>query len=252
MTPIRPLLVAAAATATILAACTGPPARPAAVSCPPERRDQVVLVGLSASGRDPRLLEGRRAELRRALAVAGDCGGALVVRAWSTAGAVQTLWGGGDRLEVPGATESGRDRRLGRAVDEALATIDTRLATALERLPAQGSDFLAWADLAADAVAELGGRRPVVVTVLDDGVQSAEPDLNQPISVERATALAAEHAPGAGLGGVEVTLVGVGQVAGPPPPAGGTWVAAVQAFAQETCAATGATCTVLSAPDRAG
>jgi hypothetical protein len=217
------------------------------VDCPAKATNQVALVGLSSSGRAPHIIDDRRAAVRHLLAVAGDCDVKLIVRAWSTAGAVRTLWSPDDRLEIRGQTEAGRDRRLGGVVDDAMKTVDRRLQEALDELPAQGSDFLAWPDLAADAVHELGSDRPVAVTVLDDGVQTANPDLNQPITVANATQLAAEHAPDARLRGVTVTIEGVGQVAGLPAPAGGEWVPALRAFAQQTCEETGATCTVLTA-----
>jgi hypothetical protein len=133
-----------------------------------------------------------------------------------------------------------------------LRTIDTRLQQALDELPAEGSDFLAWSDFAADAIHELGSEHPVAVTVLDDGVQTNDPNLNQPVSVADAERVATEHAPTVDLRGTTVTIEGVGQVAGVPAPAGGEWVPAVRAFAQRTCEATGATCVVLSAASRAG
>jgi hypothetical protein len=217
------------------------------VDCPSTATDQVVLVGLSSSGRNPSHIEERRAEVRHQFEVAGDCNVDLIVRGWSTAGAVRTLWGLEDELEITGQTESGRDRRLDGVVDEAMAEFDERLQAALEELPADGSDFLAWPALAVDAIHELGGQRPVQVTVLDDGVQTANPDLNEPLTVADASQLATAHAPEAQLDGVEVTIKGVGQIAGDPAPAGGEWVPAVQAFAQQTCDATHADCTVLTA-----
>jgi hypothetical protein len=217
------------------------------VDCPEEATNSVVLVGLSSSGRDARIIDERRGEVRHQLAVAADCGNDLIVRAWSTAGSVRTLWGVEDRLEIPGQTEAGRDRRINGAVDEAMTTVDERLQRAIHELPADGSDFLAWTDLAVDARYELGTDQPISVTVLDDGVQTTAPDLNQPLTIEDATRLASEHAPSADLHDTIVTIRGVGQIAGIPAPAGGEWVPALRVFAKTTCEATGATCTVLAA-----
>lgn len=189
----------------------------------------------------------RRGEIRHQLAIVGDCGTDLIVRAWSTAGAVRTLWGLEDHIEIPGQTESGRDRRVNRAVDDAMGTVDERLQRAIDELPANGSDFLAWTDLAADARHELGTEQPIAITVLDDGVQTIDPDLNQPLTIDDASRLAAEHAPDIDLHDTTVTIRGVGQIAGTPAPAGGEWVPALRAFANNTCEATGATCTVLAA-----
>jgi hypothetical protein len=205
------------------------------------------LIGVSSSGRDTQIVDERRAEIRHQLAIAAYCKDELIVRAWSTAGAVRTLWSPDDALEIHGQTDASRRRRVGRVADDAMKTVDDRLQQALNELPAEGSDFLAWPDLAADAVHELGGDRPVAVTVLDDGVQSSGPDLNVPLTIADATRLAAQHAPADELHGVTVTIEGVGQVAGIPAPAGGEWVPALRAFALRTCDATGAVCTVLSA-----
>ena len=169
------------------------------------------------------------------------------MRGWSTAGAVRTLWGPADPLETPGQTEAGRDRRLTRVVNTAMTTLDERLQDAIRDLPAAGSDFLAWIDLAADARHELGPERPIAVIVLDDGVQSIDPDLNRPLTVTEATRLAGEHTTGADLRDTTVTIRGIGQIAGTPAPPGGEWVPALRAFAQNTCTATGATCTVIAA-----
>jgi hypothetical protein len=217
------------------------------VDCVDEPTNNIVLVGLSSSGRDSRIIDERRGEIRHQLAIAGDCGTDLIVRAWSTAGAIRTLWGLQDHIETPGQTESGRDRRLNRAVDEAMDSVDERLQRAINELPADGSDFLAWTDLAADARHELGTERPIAVTVLDDGVQTIDPDLNQPLTIDDATRLASEHAPDVDLPDTTVTIRGVGQIAGLPAPAGGEWVPALRAFALSTCEATGATCIVLAA-----
>ena len=70
-------------------------------------------------------------------------------------------------------------------------------------------------------------------------------DYVRPDTVDEATALANSVSNTTDLHGVDVTLVGIGQVAGPPPPAGGEWVHAIRTFAMRTCTATGATCRVV-------
>ncbi len=239
--------IAVAGVAGLLVATNPGPTGADGVDCPDEPTNHVALMGLSSSGRDARIIDERRGEVRQLLAVAADCDTELIVRAWSTAGAVRTLWGPEDRLEIPGQTEAGRDRRLKRIVDGAMTIVDERLQRAIHELPATGSDFLAWAALAADARHELGTERPVTVTVLDDGVQTIDPDLNQPLTIADATRLADEHAPDADLHGTTVTIRGIGQIAGTPAPAGGEWVPALRTFAQRSCEATGAACTVLAA-----
>jgi hypothetical protein len=121
---------------------------------------------------------------------------------------------------------------------------------AMKDLPANQSDFTNWIPLAADVIQQLkrdGNTRPTDVWVLDDGVQIDDQiNLNRPITVDDATLLAKNVPVRADLTGVNVYLVGIGHVAGPPPPAGGAWTDAVRLFAKTTCDATKASCTPLN------
>ncbi len=207
----------------------------------------VVLGGVSGSQRSEVLETRFFAQARYELYRSGVCGGTTVIEVWSTEGSTRVLWGANDSLRVVGDTLQARKLSASRALDGAMTTVTTRYDDAVRALPAKGSGFLGWRTIAADALAELTGtkldRRVVVV---DDGVQIDDTiNLNRPLTVDEATALANAVSNTTDLHGVAVTLVGVGQVAGPPPPAGGEWVHAIRTFAVRTCTATGATCRVV-------
>lgn len=221
------------------------------VDCPdPARRDRIVLVQVSSSERSEEIQQARLRLVRAKLAEAGVCGGSIVVQAWTGSGAIRTLWGLGDHLDVRGGTERARANRIGPAVDTAMNdTVVPKFRQALADLPADQSDFLAWRMLATDAIVQLGdtGGQPIEVTVASDGVHvDDQVNLNQPLSPEAVDALAKSVRPQGDLQSAQVMLVGIGQVAGDPPPAGGSWVEAVRRFAKQTCDATGAKCTVVS------
>lgn len=207
----------------------------------------VVLGGVSGSQRssilETRFLAQARSELYRS----GVCGGTAVIEVWSTEGSTRVLWGAGDALRVVGDTLQARKLSATRAVEGAMTTVTDRYHDAVGALPAKGSGFLGWRTIAADALAELTSTKlDKRVVVVDDGVQIDNTiNLNRPITVDEATALANSVSNTTDLHGVDVTLVGIGQVAGPPPPAGGEWVHAIRTFAMRTCTATGATCRVV-------
>ncbi len=207
----------------------------------------VVLGGVSRSQRsqviETRFLAQARSELYRS----GVCGGITVIEVWSTEGSTRVLWGSDDTLRVVGDTLQARKLSATRALDGAMTTIATRYDDAVRALPAKGSGFLGWRTIAADALGELTGTKfDKRVVVVDDGVQIDDTiNLNRPLTVDEATALAKTVSNTADLHRVHVTLLGIGQVAGPPPPAGGEWVHAIRAFAVRTCTATGAECRVV-------
>jgi hypothetical protein len=222
------------------------------VDCPDAAaRNRVVLLEESSSGRDDHIQQSRLDFVRTKLAEAGVCGGPIVVQAWTTRGAIRTLWNTTDLLDVHGGTQQARANRISAAVDSAMHdTIVPRLRDALRTLPPDQSDFLAWGTLAGDALVQFrtrGDSRPTDVYVLSDGVQvDGTINLNRPLSVDEATSLGSTVLTPVNLSGVDVTFIGVGQVAGVPAPAGGSWVDAIRAFAQTTCVATRADCRVLS------
>ena len=237
-------LVAIAIAAAVLIA--GASKNPDPITCT-KPSATVVLGGVSGSQRsqviETRFLAQARSELYRS----GVCGGITVIEVWSTEGSTRVLLGADDALRVVGDTLQARKLSATRAVDGAMTTVTDRYHDAVGVLPAKGSGFLGWRTVAADALAELTSTKfDKRVVVVDDGVQIDNTiNLNRPIAVDDATALADTVTNTTNLHGVNVTLVGIGQVAGPPPPAGGEWVHAVRAFAMRTCTATGATCRVV-------
>jgi hypothetical protein len=222
------------------------------VACPsPPQQVRIVAVQLSGSERSQQILASRLGLVRSQLVTSAVCGGPIVVQVWTGSGAIRTLWGVGDQLDIHGGTERARANRVAPVVDAAMTgVVLPRFRNALADLPATQSDFLAWRMLASDAITQLGNsqHRPIDVLIASDGVQVDDRvNLNRPLSPNAATALAKSVPAQGELRGVDVTLIGVALVAGAPPPAGGVWVDAVRAFAQQTCAATGAHCTVVSA-----
>jgi len=247
----RYLLVAVAASAVlaVLLAVSATPKPPPPVTCT-ATRVTVLLGGVSGSQRGPTQRSRFLAHAKNSLYQSTVCGGSAVIEVWSTAGSVRVLWGRNDTIAVAGATTRSRQLAAARVIPAAMGTITARYDAALSDLPARGSAFLAWRTIAADALAELDpAQRPVAaVEVVDDGVQVDDTiNLNRPLTTADATQIALTVPAAVDLRGAAVALVGVGEVAGPPPPAGGEWVAAVRAFALATCSATGANCQVLGA-----
>ena len=237
-------LIAVAVAAAVLLAGAGKSLEPITCTKPSAT---VVLGGVSGSQRSSMLETRFLAQASSELYRSGVCGGTTVIEVWSTEGSTRVLWGANDSLRVVGDTLQARKLSATRALDGAMTTVTTRYHDAVDALPAKGSGFLGWRTIAADALAELA---PTTlhkrVVVVDDGVQIDDTiNLNRPLTVDEATALANTVSNTTDLHGVAVTLVGIGQLAGPPPPAGGEWVHAIRTFAVRTCTATGATCRVV-------
>lgn len=237
-------LIAVAVAAAVLLAGAGKSPEPITCTKPSAT---VVLGGVSGSQRSQVLKTRFLAQARTELYRSGVCDGTAVIEVWSTEGSTRVLWGTDDTLRVVGDTLQARKLSATRAVDGAMTTIATRYDDAVGVLPAKGSGFLGWRTIAADALIELTATKfDKRVVVVDDGVQIDDTiNLNRPLTVDEATGIADTVSNTADLRGVAVTLVGIGQVAGPPPPAGGEWVHAIRTFAMHTCTATGATCRVV-------
>jgi hypothetical protein len=240
------VIAALAATVVAILLTSQAPKSPEPITCPGPTTT-VVLGGVSGSQRAPLLRQRFLAQTRHALYRAGVCGGDTVVEVWSAEGSTRILWGRDDDLRVIGDTIQARKLNATRALEPVLATITKRYDAAIRSLPAKGSGFLGWRTIAADALSEISDRQVTrSVVVVDDGVQIDDTiNLNRPLTTDEAAAIANTVTTTADLHGVGVTLIGIGQVAGPPPPAGGEWIRAIRVFAMRTCTATGATCRVI-------
>lgn len=241
------LMAVIAAVVAAIALLAGAGAKPEPIRCT-KPAATVVLGGVSGSQRasilETRFLAHARGELYRSAV----CGGTTVIEVWSTEGSTRVLWGNDDTIRVVGDTFQARKLSATRALDGAMTKITARYHDALGALPAKGSGFLGWRTIASDALAELtNAKLHKRVVVVDDGVQiDATINLNRPLTVDEAAGLARSVPNTTDLHGVSVTLIGIGQVTGPPPPAGGEWVHAIRTFAMHTCTATGAECSVIS------
>lgn len=214
-----------------------------AETCADAEEATYVAVDFSDTARSESLGASRRDAVRTEAERVAVCGGTLKVVAFSSStAAIMTLFDG--PLEAEGATQNARLRRVERTVAPVEEAVATGWEAAEAELPGDGSDVLGQLSLAS----EYFGQRPDAThraLILTDGVQTTgavvvnTPDFNSAV----ATDLAA-RVPVPDLSGVTVTVAGLGQVVGDPPPS--EFVAALKTFFTDTCARTNATCRIVT------
>lgn len=202
-----------------------------------------VAVDFSDTARSESLAASRRDAIGNEAERVAVCGGTLKVEAFSSStAATVTLFDG--PLEAEGATQNARLRRVERTVAPVEEAVATGWEAAEAKLPGDGSDVLGQFTLASEYFAQRPGWRHRAL-ILTDGVQTTgtavvnTPDFNAAV----ATDLAA-RVPVPDLSGVTVTVAGLGQVVGDPPPS--EFVAALNTFFTGTCARTNATCQIVT------
>lgn len=202
-----------------------------------------VAVDFSDTARSESLGDRRRGAVHAEAERVAVCGGTLKVVAFSSStAATMSLFDG--RLEAEGATLNARLRRVDRTVDPALGEVLNRWAEAEAALPGDGSDVLGQLTLASEYFRQRpdAAHRAVILT---DGVQTTGAVVvNSPDFTSAAAADLAARVTVPDLSGVDLTVAGLGQVAGAPPPT--EFVDALNRFFTDTCTRTHATCQIVT------
>ena len=222
-----------------LAACTTADE----LSCPDQDPATYVAPDFSNTGKSDALRTLRMALIKDETERTALCGGHLKVQGFSSStGATATLFAG--RLEAEGATMPARRRHLDETLDPVIETIETRWDEVSAELPGDGSDILGQLDLMAEYFAQRPGaaHRGLLLT---DGVQTTGVVvLNDADVTEAVAAELAARVPVPDLSGVQLTIAGIGRVAGEPPPS--SYVSALKRFYTDVCVRTNAHCLVVT------
>lgn len=141
------------------------------------------------------------------------CGGHLTVSIFAAGSASTVTVYDGD-LDLSGATDNARLRRVPDAVDKVVAEVKAAYPKALSSLPPGGTDVIGLYRLAEEQQAQFGKGYQLNFIVLTDGLNNlAGVDLDtRPLSPAEATALA-DSTPVPKLPGASVTVAGLGRVA---------------------------------------
>lgn len=192
------------------------------------------------------LSDGRKKAVAGELSQVAACGGrAKVVVFSSSSAATVTLFEG--QIPLVGATGQARARRLGAAVEKVVEQIDSGFAAAVPVLDPGGSDPVAQLRLFSEWSSQVGSGQ-LRMLELTDGFQNVEVSIEQIVADPAA---AAGVFPVPDLSGRQVTVAGIGEVAGPAPAT--TVVDALKALYMELCQRSGAArCTVVSETAKAG
>lgn len=236
VTPIMALLAAGCSTTSVGAFN---------YDCPEGKLVQLSLLDLSSSGRTEDVLGERLDAIQVDAERVADCGGTLVVMAWSSSSAASTTLFRGD-LATSGATEIGRDRKIEKIVSETMESIRTALTGAFGKIDPTGSNLTGAFALAADQKLSLRDNEYLEVRIYGDAISTVGSDsINDPmITVEEVNLLANNLAP-IDLNGVSVTMVGVGKTGGAVQPPQ-DYINVVRAYADAVCRHSEATCTILT------
>lgn len=208
-------------------------------SCPPDTKlNSLVEWDGTSSGRTEetdaerlRIVE----DIARKTAV---CGGHLTVSAFSAGSASTVTVYDGD-LDLPGATDAARLRRVPDAVAEVMEQVEGSYQGAISSLPAGGTDIIGLYRLAAEQQAQLGDGYRLNLVILTDGLNNLSGVVldGQALSPEQAVALA-DQATAPALPDAEVTVAGLGRVASGAAPSG--LVEGLVAYYDRLCENTGA------------
>ena len=223
-----------------------------ASTCPAgQQLASLVSVDASGSARSDALDAVRKdviADVARRTAV---CGGHLRVTAFSSSAAATATIFDGD-LHPTGATDIAKLRRVPDLVAETMASVDAAFAPTVASLSPNGTDVVSQFGLAREFLnqvnaAQSGGQSAyrLNLVILTDGQQSVGLPLVDPnLTAERGAELASTvTAPD--LSGAEVTVAGVGKMAGDLPPT--SYVDGLKAFYGSLCTASGAaSCVVVT------
>lgn len=164
------------------------------------------------------------------------CGGHLTVRAFSAGSAATTLIYDAE-IMMSGATDNARLRRVPGHVEQIMRDVEAAYPTAVASLPEGGSDISGVYRLLGEQAAQLPGMR-LEATISTDGLNNIGVSLDQTITKEDATALADTVSVPKLPADTQITVVGLGRVAGAPLPS--TFVEGLVVFYDRLCENTGA------------
>lgn len=206
-------------------------------ACPPGMPlDSFVLVDGSGSSDSPAITGERLSTIEAIARKTAVCGGHLTVRAFSSGSAATTLIYDSE-LSLPGATDNARLRRVPAAVDQAMGDVKSEYREAIASLPGGGSDISGVYRLLGEEAAQRNGMR-LEATILTDGLNNIGVSLDHTPTTDEAIALADSVSVPKLPAGAEITVVGLGRVAGDPLPS--TFVEGLVSFYDRLCANTGA------------
>lgn len=202
-------------------------------SCPGQLRlASKIDIDVSGSGRTSDLSEERMNAVRDVARETAVCGGHLRVTAFSaTSAATVVLYDG--ELNLPGATDNARLRRVPDVVDDTTAKVAAAYQANLSSLSPGGSDIAGQYRLAGEYLAQLGGGHQLRLTLLTDGFQTAGFQLGDTALDPNAAQALAAQAGVPKLSGAVITVAGLGQVTGSPPSS--AVVAGLVAFYDALC-----------------
>lgn len=166
------------------------------------------------------------------------CGGHFTVAVFSaSSGSTGTIYDG--ELDIPGATDIARLRRVPDAVDAVQAEVKAGYGPAIAALPTGGTDINGIYRLAGEQQAQFDDDYQLVFVAITDGMQNLGHVVldDGALSPEQASALA-DQVPVPQLPGAEVMVAGLGRVTGGTAPS--ELVAGLVAYYDRLCARTGA------------
>lgn len=214
--------------------------------CPDGSLTEVSLIDVSASGRNETILAERLDAVQMAAEKAADCDAEFIAIAWSaSSSSSKTLYSG--TIDIQGATEIGKDRKIPEAVKKVMAEVRDNMTVALREVPGDKSDLAGAFYLLRDVVsARTGEDVAVEAEILTDAISTGgTARINDPgLTAARVEAIVdAQTLPS--LEGASVAVRGVGRVAGITPPPQ-DFIQLVQQYASGMCLRTGAECSVFT------
>lgn len=241
------LAAGAAACLCTVTACSGPATpgsgelgqdQAALAACAGVRPAAMVTIDVTGTGRDQSIAEQHLGAVRAVVRRTAICSGHLRVTAFAgTSAATRPLYEG--ELQLAGATDIARLRKVPALVDDVIATVTKGYQAALAAPPpGDGSDIIGQYRLAGEYAVQLGSGYTLDYTLLTDGLQNTGMSaITHALSPDEAKSLADKVAVPS-LKGATVTLAGLGRVAGSPPQS--DMVEGLVRFYDAVCARTGA------------
>lgn len=186
-------------------------------ACSGMRLASMVSVDVSGTGRDQSIADQHLKAISAVVRRTAICGGHLRVTAFSGTSATTLELDDGE-LQLAGATDIARLRKVPALVEETMAIIGQGYQAALTAPPqGGGTDVTGQYRLAAEYAAQLGNGYRLDFFLLTDGFQNIGTGaIDHALDADEAKALA-QRVSVPSLKGASVTVAGLGRVAGNPP-----------------------------------